>query len=152
MLGEMVHRTEDQEWISPQQAAVRLGFSHEHVLRLIEAGEIEAERMPGARGRQIPLSAVLAFEERRPRPIVRRPSGLARWTSWAHHWSDVCSWTDWATKPCPEPCPRLAKCVPNQLDPTSLYRAKSTVLDVPFGIFESAGRWFESSRGRWMTR
>ncbi len=56
---------EDQEWISPQQAAVRLGFSHEYVLRLIDAGSIEAERMPGLSYPQIPLSAVLAFEERR---------------------------------------------------------------------------------------
>ncbi len=63
MLGRMGHRVEEQEWISPQQAAVRLGFSHEHVLRLIDAGKIEAERMSGSSW-QIPLSAVLAFEER----------------------------------------------------------------------------------------
>lgn len=56
---------EEQEWISPQQAAVRLGFSHEHVLGLVDAGSIEAERMPGSSYWQIPLSAVLAFEERR---------------------------------------------------------------------------------------
>jgi excisionase family DNA binding protein len=64
MLGRMAHRVEEQEWISPQQAAVRLGFSHEHVLRLIDAGRIEAERMAGSSYWQIPLSAVLAFEER----------------------------------------------------------------------------------------
>jgi excisionase family DNA binding protein len=64
MLGRMVHGVEEQEWISPQQAAVRLGFSHEHVLRLIDAGKIEAERMAEASNWQIPLSAVLAFEER----------------------------------------------------------------------------------------
>ena len=50
--------------MSPQQAAVRLGFSHEHVVRLINAGEIEAEPMAGSSCWQIRLSAVLAFEER----------------------------------------------------------------------------------------
>lgn len=55
---------EEQEWISPQRVAVRLGFSREHVLRLIDAGEIAADRVSGSSW-QIPLSAVLAFEERR---------------------------------------------------------------------------------------
>lgn len=64
MLGRMAHAKEEQEWISPQQVAVRLGFSHEHVLRLIDAGKIAAERVSGSSYWQIPLSAVLAFEER----------------------------------------------------------------------------------------
>ena len=38
-------------------------------------------------------------------------------------------------KTCPELCPQLGKCVPNKLDQTLLYRAKSTVLDLPFGTF-----------------
>ena len=57
-------RAEEQEWISLQQAAVRLGFSRQHVARLINAGKIEAERMVGSSYWQIPLSAVLAFEGR----------------------------------------------------------------------------------------
>ena len=57
-------RVEEQEWISPPQAAVRLGLSRQHVVRLINAGEIEAERMAGSSYWRIPLSAVLAFEER----------------------------------------------------------------------------------------
>jgi excisionase family DNA binding protein len=65
MLGRMVHRAEGQERITLQQAAGRLGFSPEHVLRLINAGTIQAERMAGASDWQIPLSAVRAFEERR---------------------------------------------------------------------------------------
>jgi excisionase family DNA binding protein len=54
-----------KQQMSPQQAAVRLGFSHEHVLRLIDAEKTEAERMAGSSYWQVPLSAVLAFEERR---------------------------------------------------------------------------------------
>ena len=57
-------RAEEQEWISPQQAAVRVGLSRQHVVRLINAGKIEAERMAGSSYSQIPLSAVLAFEGR----------------------------------------------------------------------------------------
>jgi excisionase family DNA binding protein len=55
---------EERELLSPQQVSARLGFSRQHVVRLINAGEIEAERMAGSSYWQIPLSAVLAFEER----------------------------------------------------------------------------------------
>lgn len=55
---------EEGELLSPQQAARRLGFSRQHVVRLINAGEIAAERMAGSSYWRIPLSAVLAFEER----------------------------------------------------------------------------------------
>lgn len=56
---------EEGERLSPQQAAARLGFSRQHVVRLINANEIEAEKLPGSSYWQIPLSAVLAFEDRR---------------------------------------------------------------------------------------
>lgn len=56
---------EEGERLSPQQVAARLGFSRQHVVRLINAGEIEAEKLPGSSYWQIPLDAVLAFEERR---------------------------------------------------------------------------------------
>lgn len=56
---------EEGERLSPQQVAARLGFSRQHVVRLINAGEIEAEKLPGSSYWQIPLAAVLAFEERR---------------------------------------------------------------------------------------
>lgn len=66
MLGRMVNgKGAGAERISPQRAAVRLGFSRDHVVRLINAGEIEAEQVTGSSHWQIPLSAVLAFEERR---------------------------------------------------------------------------------------
>lgn len=56
---------EEQELLSPQQAARRLGFSRQHVRRLIDYGELEARKLPGSSYWKIPLSSVLAFEERR---------------------------------------------------------------------------------------
>jgi len=56
---------EERELLSPQQVAARLGFSRQHVVRLINAGRIEAERMAGSSYWRVPLSSVLAFEERR---------------------------------------------------------------------------------------
>lgn len=56
--------SEERELLSPQQVAARLGFSRQHVVRLINAGRIEAERMAGSSYWQIPLSSVLAFEDR----------------------------------------------------------------------------------------
>jgi excisionase family DNA binding protein len=68
LLGEGKHIAvtvaEEQELLSPQQAADRLGFSRQHVVRLINAGELEARKLPGSSYWQIPLAAVLAFEER----------------------------------------------------------------------------------------
>jgi excisionase family DNA binding protein len=58
---------EEQELLSPQQAADRLGFSRQQVVRLINAGELEARKLPGSSYWQIPLAAVLAFEERSQR-------------------------------------------------------------------------------------
>jgi excisionase family DNA binding protein len=51
--------------LSPQQVADRLGFSRQHVRRLIEAGELQAQQLPNSTHWKIPLRAVLAFEERR---------------------------------------------------------------------------------------
>lgn len=56
---------EEQELLSPQQAARRLGFSRQHVMRLIDYGKLEARRLPGSRYWKIPLPSVLALEERR---------------------------------------------------------------------------------------
>ena len=58
---------EEQELLSPQQVAARLGFSRQHVVRLINAGELEARRLPGSSYWRIPLATVLALEERRER-------------------------------------------------------------------------------------
>ncbi|MDW5593416.1 helix-turn-helix domain-containing protein [Conexibacter stalactiti] len=71
LLGEgkriAVTVAEEQELLSPQRAADRLGFSRQHVVRLIEAGEMEARKLPGSSYWRIPLATVLAFEERRER-------------------------------------------------------------------------------------
>jgi excisionase family DNA binding protein len=56
---------EEQELLSPHQAADRLGFSRQHVVRLIGYGELEARKLPGSSYWKIPLTSVLAFEERR---------------------------------------------------------------------------------------
>ena len=56
---------EESTMISPQQAAERLGFSRQHVRRLIEARELEGERLPGSTHWKLPLQSVLDFERRR---------------------------------------------------------------------------------------
>lgn len=56
---------DEDSMLSPQQAADRLGFSRQHVRRLIEVGELEAQQLPNSTHWKIPLRAVLAFEERR---------------------------------------------------------------------------------------
>jgi excisionase family DNA binding protein len=50
LLGEGKHIAvtvaEEQELLSPQHAADRLGFSRQHIVRLINAGELEAHKLP----------------------------------------------------------------------------------------------------------
>ena len=58
---------EEDELLSPNVAADRLGFSRQHVRRLVDAGELVGRQMPGSRYWKIPLSSVLAFEDRRER-------------------------------------------------------------------------------------
>jgi excisionase family DNA binding protein len=66
MLDEAKHIAvtldEEQELLSPQQAADRLGVSRQHVVRLIGYGDLEAQQLPGSTHWKIPLSSVLAFE------------------------------------------------------------------------------------------
>ena len=74
LLGEgkriAVTVAEEQELLSPQQAADRLGFSRQHVVRLIGYGELQAQKLPGSSYWKIPLASLLAFEERRDRARV----------------------------------------------------------------------------------
>lgn len=69
LLGEGKHLAvtvaEEREFLSPRQTADRLGFSRQHVVRLIGYGELPAEKLPGSSYWKIPLASVLAFEERR---------------------------------------------------------------------------------------
>lgn len=71
MLGEgkrvAVTLAEEQELLSPQQAADRLGFSRQHVVRLIGYGDLQAHKLPGSSHWKLPLASVLAFEEERER-------------------------------------------------------------------------------------
>jgi excisionase family DNA binding protein len=56
---------DEDSMLSPQQAADRLGFSRQHVRRLIESGELQGQQLPNSTHWKIPLRAVLAFEEGR---------------------------------------------------------------------------------------
>jgi excisionase family DNA binding protein len=71
LLGEgkriAVTVAEEQELLSPQQAADRLGFSRQHIVRLIGYGELQAQKLPGSSYWKIPLASLLAFEQERER-------------------------------------------------------------------------------------
>ncbi len=56
---------DENAMLSPQAAADRLGFSRQHVRRLIEAGELEASQLPNSTHWKIPMRAVLTFEQHR---------------------------------------------------------------------------------------
>lgn len=58
---------EEDELLSPQQVATRLGFSRQHVVRLIGCGKLQAQKLPSSHYWKIPLSSVLAVEEHRER-------------------------------------------------------------------------------------
>jgi excisionase family DNA binding protein len=58
---------EEEELLSPQLAAERLGISRQHMVRLIGYGEVQAHKLPGSNYWKIPLASLLAFEERRTR-------------------------------------------------------------------------------------
>jgi excisionase family DNA binding protein len=58
---------EEDELLSPQQVATRLGFSRQHVVRLIGYGRLQAQKLPGSDYWKIPLSSVLAFEDHQER-------------------------------------------------------------------------------------
>lgn len=53
------------ELLSPQKAGELLGFSRQHVRRLIDAGELEAVQLPGSSHWKVPARSLVAFEQRR---------------------------------------------------------------------------------------
>jgi len=69
--GVTVTVAADREYLSPQQAAGRLGFSRQHVVRLINAGELPAEKLANSSYWKIPIASLVAFEERRDRDRLR---------------------------------------------------------------------------------
>ena len=56
---------EEDALLSPQQAAQLLGFSRQHVVRLIEAGELEGERMPNSLYWKLPRRSIEEFGRKR---------------------------------------------------------------------------------------
>jgi excisionase family DNA binding protein len=56
---------DEEELLSPQQVAERLGFSRQHVVRLIGYGELEGQKLSGSSYWKIPIASVLEFERRR---------------------------------------------------------------------------------------
>jgi len=69
----------EREAVSPRQAAEWLGFSRQHVMRLVDAGELEAEQLPGSRYWRSGLSASLPQGLMVPgypaEPAIKSPSG-----------------------------------------------------------------------------
>jgi excisionase family DNA binding protein len=65
--GHSVTMLPSEVLLSPAEAAELLGLSRPFVARLLDAGEIPAERLPRSRHRRIRLSDVLAFQGRRER-------------------------------------------------------------------------------------
>jgi len=53
------------ELLSPQKVGELLGFSRQHVRRLIDAGELEAVQLPGSSHWKLPARSLAAFEQRR---------------------------------------------------------------------------------------
>ncbi|MGH3048855.1 MAG: helix-turn-helix domain-containing protein [Gaiellaceae bacterium] len=53
------------ELLSPQKVGELLGFSRQHVRRLIDAGELEAVQLPRSSHWKVPARSLIAFEERR---------------------------------------------------------------------------------------
>lgn len=53
--------------LTPTEAAELLGLSRPFVVRLLDDGEIPADRLPGSRHRRVRLADVVAFAERRDR-------------------------------------------------------------------------------------
>lgn len=53
------------ELLSPQQVGELLGFSRQHVRRLIDAGELDAMQLPSSSHWKVPARSLVAFERRR---------------------------------------------------------------------------------------
>jgi len=56
---------DNQRMLPVEDVAARLGFSPQHVRRLVEAGELEVSQSPGAPSCMVVAGAVADFEKRR---------------------------------------------------------------------------------------
>ena len=62
---------DSDELFSPQRVGELLGFSRQHVRRLIDAGELEAVQLPASTHWKVSARSLVAFEERRQRANER---------------------------------------------------------------------------------
>lgn len=65
--GHAVTVLPSETTLTPAEAGELLGLSRPFVARLLDEGEIPAERLPGSRHRRVRLADVVAFAERRDR-------------------------------------------------------------------------------------
>jgi excisionase family DNA binding protein len=63
------------ELLSPREAGEVLGFSRQHVRRLIDAGELEGTQLPGSEHSRISAASVEALLARRARARPGRHAG-----------------------------------------------------------------------------
>jgi len=63
--GHAVTVLPSEAMLTPAEVAELLGLSRPFVSRLLDAGEIPSERLPGSRHRRVRLSDVLTFQARR---------------------------------------------------------------------------------------
>jgi excisionase family DNA binding protein len=72
---------DEDSMLSPQHAADRLGFSRQHVRRLIEAGELQAQQLPNSTHWKIPFALSWPSRSVVPRQKRERTSIPVRSTS-----------------------------------------------------------------------
>jgi excisionase family DNA binding protein len=65
--GHAVTVLASEVMLTPAEAGELLGLSRPFVVRLIDAGDLPAEHLPGSRHRVVRLSDVLEFQKRRER-------------------------------------------------------------------------------------
>ncbi|MEU1277259.1 helix-turn-helix domain-containing protein [Streptomyces sp. NPDC005805] len=65
--GHAVTVLASEALLSPAEAAQLLGLSRPFVVRLLDAGDIASEHLPGSSHRVVRLADVLAFQEQRER-------------------------------------------------------------------------------------
>lgn len=63
--GKAVTLAPVDQWLTTQEAADLLGISRPTLIKLIDKGELDAERLSGSRHRRLPLDEVLNYQRRR---------------------------------------------------------------------------------------
>jgi excisionase family DNA binding protein len=65
--GHSVTLLPSEVWLSPAEVAELLGLSRPFVVRLLDAGDMPSEHLPGSRHRKVRLADVVEFQARRER-------------------------------------------------------------------------------------